>query len=278
MSIKFKPTADSCKVEVYVANTLVNKGGEKLPIYTYLTVDGGEENIVNGKSNDKSFTANPLIAVYEAIYSIKNKCKTIVYTNDKLVFNAISKGWYKGWRKRGWKKVDGGELVNREYWIKLIKEIEKFDSFDIELVDKSSNLPYMDIVFSELDNYSLSFKDKKFNKKVIAVDFDGTITTGDSYPEIGTVDEKAVEVINKIKNKGHEIIIWTCRDSWVIEETLLDYGIKYDSINENTPYLKGKWGNNPRKVGADILIDDKSLFYVNDWSKIERELVRIGVL
>lgn len=43
---------------------------------------------------------------------------------------------------------------------------------------------------------------------IIAVDFDGTLSMG-PYPEIGNPKPYAVEMMNKLKDDGHYIILWT---------------------------------------------------------------------
>lgn len=115
--------------------------------------------------------------------------------------------------------------------------------------------------------------------KTIAIDFDNTITKNDNYPEIGELRTNARVTINKIIESGHEVIIWSCRDSEEIERYLHERGVKYTTINENTPHLIKKWGNDPRKVGADYFIDDKNLLApLVVWLHIYGELWRMGII
>ena len=114
--------------------------------------------------------------------------------------------------------------------------------------------------------------------KVIAIDFDGTIVT-DEFPEVGKVKPKALLIIKRLIAQGHKIIIWTCRDYGIIADFLDKHftGIHIMSIyvNENPPELRRKFGNDPRKVGADLFIDDKSLFTPTiNWGMIEKELIK----
>jgi hydroxymethylpyrimidine pyrophosphatase-like HAD family hydrolase len=44
-----------------------------------------------------------------------------------------------------------------------------------------------------------------------AVDFDGTITTEDRWPECGPINEEAVEAMRLARTMGDTIIIHTCR-------------------------------------------------------------------
>lgn len=115
--------------------------------------------------------------------------------------------------------------------------------------------------------------------KTIAIDFDNTITNSDNYPEIGKLRTNARLTINKIIESGHEVIIWSCRDASEIERYLYEQGVKYTAINENTPHLISKWGNDPRKVGADYFIDDKNLMTpLINWMRIYGELAMMGII
>ena len=114
-------------------------------------------------------------------------------------------------------------------------------------------------------------------KKTIAVDFDGTIVTMD-FPKIGTLKPYAKETIEVLKNEGHKIIIWTCRYGNKEDEVrtfLKENRIPYDTINDHTP---GDISNlkhlvpETRKVFADIYIDDRSIFWIDDWRMIATKL------
>lgn len=115
--------------------------------------------------------------------------------------------------------------------------------------------------------------------KTIAIDFDGTITKEDEYPKIGELQTHARFTINRIIECGHEVIIWSCRDSAEIERYLYENDIKFTAINENTENLKSTWGNDPRKVGAYMFIDDKNIFCQRiNWLEIYGELLMQGII
>lgn len=110
--------------------------------------------------------------------------------------------------------------------------------------------------------------------KYVGIDFDGTIATEGSFPDVGELIPHAPNVINKLKNRGFVIVIWTCREGEVAEkakEFLNTNGISYDYFNENPCDLIAKYGNNCRKVGVDVFIDDKNIGCNGiDWLEIER--------
>ncbi|PNP94776.1 hypothetical protein BMT55_00005 [Listeria newyorkensis] len=111
--------------------------------------------------------------------------------------------------------------------------------------------------------------------KYIAVDFDGTIVH-DCYPEIGKLIDGAKETLVQIREAGGEIIIWTCREG-LDKEACIDFmknmSIPFDYINCNHPDLIKKFGNDCRKIGAEVYIDDKSLLGQEiNWSIIKNFL------
>ena len=110
-------------------------------------------------------------------------------------------------------------------------------------------------------------------KLVNAIDFDGTIVTN-KYPNIGYLKRNAKEVINKLYDEGHDIIINSCRqgrEEREMVEFLIDNEIKFDEVNKNLCYRIEEYGNDCRKIGADIYIDDKAYpCNILNWNEIYR--------
>ena len=110
-------------------------------------------------------------------------------------------------------------------------------------------------------------------KLVIAIDFDGTIVTN-KYPDIGYLKRNAKKVINELFDEGHNIIINSCRqgrEEREMVEFLIDNEIKFDGVNENLGYRIEEYGNDCRKIGADIYIDDKAYpCNIINWNEIYR--------
>jgi len=104
---------------------------------------------------------------------------------------------------------------------------------------------------------------------IIAVDFEGTLHDG-FYPVIGNPMPYAVDAMKKLKYNGHRIIITTCRpDS--LQDKMVDFLRKhempFDLINENFPEIKAKF-DNPRKIYADIYIDNKDILGLPPWNLV----------
>lgn len=115
--------------------------------------------------------------------------------------------------------------------------------------------------------------------QIIAIDFDSTIAV-ETWPDVGELIEGAKETINWLYNKGKTIIIWTCREGAFAEEAMafLDmHGVKWTYFNHNCPNRINKYGWDSRKIGCDIIIDDKCIFSLGmgpevDWSMVRETL------
>ena len=94
-------------------------------------------------------------------------------------------------------------------------------------------------------------------KKIIAVDFDGCLHLGNSFPFIG---EPNLDLIGFIREhqKDYIFILWTMREGKQLQyakDWIKEQGIKFDFYNQNTPWNIAKYGDR-RKVYADFYIDD----------------------
>ena len=99
------------------------------------------------------------------------------------------------------------------------------------------------------------------NQTVVAVDFDGTVAVTD-YPTIIRPIKENIKFIKKLAYLGAILVLWTCREGQELEDAvnfceLQDLHFPY--VNENPPFRIEKYGTNPRKIGADYYIDDKSI-------------------
>jgi hypothetical protein len=108
-------------------------------------------------------------------------------------------------------------------------------------------------------------------KYIIAIDFDETITKSKYGSETIELRDCVKDVINLLHNEyNYIIIIWTCRNSVkdVTEaiKVLDDNGIHYDYFNENCKEAIELFGNDSRKICADIYIDDRGLNFDIDWN------------
>lgn len=107
---------------------------------------------------------------------------------------------------------------------------------------------------------------------IYAIDFDGTLCKK-KYPDIGDKKESNIEFVKKLKDDGHQIVLWTCRkddDLQAAVDWCTDEGIEFDAINENLPEVIEKYGGDSRKIHADFYVDDKNLI-IDEVSISERK-------
>lgn len=119
---------------------------------------------------------------------------------------------------------------------------------------------------------------------VIAVDFDGTISTEPDMGKPLVLQENCREVLSVLHDQGARLILWTCRTGKALEEAMQflhdeDMLYLFDVINDQLPEINAKYAPDvARKVGADIYIDDKNLGFISDWYHIGAVLRVKGVI
>lgn len=111
---------------------------------------------------------------------------------------------------------------------------------------------------------------------IIAVDFDGTITT---EPDIGkelVLRENCKEVLERLSDDGVQLILWTCRSGAHLAEAELFLGSVgllgvFNTINKQLPQVVEKYPDEARKVGADVYFDDKNAMGIEvNWNEFEK--------
>lgn len=91
---------------------------------------------------------------------------------------------------------------------------------------------------------------------IIAVDFDDTLKINNNAN---------VPLINRLlreQKNGNIIILWTCRAGDSLKqavEFLARHGLRPNYVNSNAVETIRRFGYDPRKVFADIYIDDKAV-------------------
>lgn len=106
---------------------------------------------------------------------------------------------------------------------------------------------------------------------IIAVDFDGVLCEK-KWPEIGRPNAKLMEHLAKLREEGHKVILWTNRTDvpftdregnvrFLLKEAVdfcRDNGLVFDYVNESDPEPIHKFGSDPRKIFANVYMDDNN--------------------
>lgn len=97
--------------------------------------------------------------------------------------------------------------------------------------------------------------------RILVVDFDGTITLRNEWPNIGEVNHRMVAFLLRAYNHGYKIILDTCRSGKSLQQ-VLDFcdrhGIRFAAVNENLPDLILLFGSDTRKISGYFRIDDQA--------------------
>ena len=80
-------------------------------------LSGGEAQTTNNRME--------LTGVIRALSALKEPCEVDLYTDSKYVLDALTKGWAKGWRARGWVKGDKKPALNPVLWQTLLELTER---------------------------------------------------------------------------------------------------------------------------------------------------------
>ena len=75
-------------------------------------LSGGEKSTTNNRME--------LTAVIRGLSALKEPCAVELYSDSKYVIDGLSKGWAKGWQKRGWIKSDKKPALNPDLWERLL--------------------------------------------------------------------------------------------------------------------------------------------------------------
>lgn len=103
--------------------------------------------------------------------------------------------------------------------------------------------------------------DSAQNKKIYAVDFDGTLCKN-MYPSIGSPNSSMINHIKSLQQAGNKVILWTCRTGEKLAQAVSwckSQGIVFDKVNENLESSVATYGDDCRKIYADFYIDDKCI-------------------
>lgn len=113
---------------------------------------------------------------------------------------------------------------------------------------------------------------------IYACDFDGTLCFA-PWPSCGSPNMELFNFLIEARKRGDKVILWSCRIGEALNDAVeycKSMGLEFDAVNDNLPELITYYGNNPRKISADIYVDDKSV-QTNDFIRLyckRRDTVR----
>ena len=116
---------------------------------------------------------------------------------------------------------------------------------------------------------------KQLSQKIIAVDFDDTITEYRPYPEPAPLRKEARKYLEKLHKKGYRIVLWTARVNELYDEAynkcIKDFEMPFI---EKDSLTKGLIHGSSGKLVASFYIDDKSVPGKLNWRKIYKYIIK----
>lgn len=79
-------------------------------------LSGGEYETTNNRME--------MTAVIKALECLREPCEITLCSDSKYVMDALSKGWAKSWRARGWRKADKQPALNADLWARMLELCE----------------------------------------------------------------------------------------------------------------------------------------------------------
>ena len=80
-------------------------------------LSGGEPQTTNNRME--------LTAVISALSALKEPCNVQLYSDSKYIIDAVTKGWAKSWKAKGWIKADKKPALNSDLWDTLLSLLDK---------------------------------------------------------------------------------------------------------------------------------------------------------
>ncbi len=121
-----QPVTSSDRIEIYTDGGAINNPGPGG--YGVVILVEGEMRELSGGYRHTTNNRMELMACIKGIEALPTRREVVaLFSDSQYVVNGISKGWAKGWRKRGWLKSDGNPAVNPDLWEKLLDLIDGLD-------------------------------------------------------------------------------------------------------------------------------------------------------
>ncbi len=93
--------------------------------YGAVIVEQGEEKELSGGFRLTTNNRMEMMAAIMALRHCVGRAESIsLFSDSSYLVNAINKGWLKKWQANGWKKADGGDVLNVDLWRELLQLLE----------------------------------------------------------------------------------------------------------------------------------------------------------
>ncbi|MGN0796522.1 MAG: ribonuclease HI [Christensenellales bacterium] len=95
-------------------------------------LSGGEKSTTNNQME--------LLAVINALKSLKMPCKVNLFSDSAYVVNAFKENWISSWQANNWKTASKSPVKNKELWIELLSLTSIHDVNFLKVKGHADNL------------------------------------------------------------------------------------------------------------------------------------------
>ena len=117
------------------------------------------------------------------------------------------------------------------------------------------------------------------NNLVVAIDFDGTISTEPHMGKELKLHPYCKEVLTELRKEGVTFILWTCRTGKYLDEAVKFLAENemfhlFTTVNNQLPEIEELYHPDvARKVGADFYYDDRNLGTEINWLRFKQQIL-----
>ena len=114
-----RASGKSSKVTLYTDGAC--KGNPGPGGWGCVLVYGGVEKELSGGEAKTTNNRMELSAAIAGLSALKSPCEVELWSDSKYLVDAITKGWARSWKAKGWKKSDGKPALNPDLWERLLE-------------------------------------------------------------------------------------------------------------------------------------------------------------
>ncbi|MBQ2987855.1 MAG: ribonuclease HI [Clostridia bacterium] len=114
-----KAPAKGAKVTLYTDGAC--KGNPGPGGWGCVLVYGDNEKELSGGEAKTTNNRMELSAAIAGLSALKTPCEVELWSDSKYLVDAITKGWARSWKAKGWKKSDGKPALNPDLWERLLE-------------------------------------------------------------------------------------------------------------------------------------------------------------
>ena len=85
----------------------------------------GQEKVLCGGEKETTNNRMELTAALKALEVLKEPCRVTLKSDSRYLVDAVTRGWAKGWRAKGWMRNAKEPAKNPELWEALLQQLER---------------------------------------------------------------------------------------------------------------------------------------------------------